>query len=250
MSYQARIYTNQASAEGATVTVFDRGTEEFLNPVYYDPYNSGGEYRTLYDYAEFGVDLDPGYEFVQWVYRVGSETAEVQYSYNNPFIYREMEYIVIRPEVQYTGGGGGGTVPVFIDFTTDQIERMRFYYYDGSGEEVSSDYIYGPEYLYVETNSWLTVRNMTIAVGASPPVYCTMPDGTQQMIIDENDNWFDRDIYIDDWGGTYWFHTDSGGGGDDYGDFVERTVYVTGQKYVPYVSDGGSWYKHKTVIAE
>lgn len=149
-----------------------------------------------------------------------------------------------------SGGGSVETVPVFIDFSTEEIYRMRFRYYDETGEEVSSDYIYGPEFLYVAANSWLYVRNLTLADGALPPVHCTLPDGSQQMVVDENDDWADRDLYVDGWGGTYWFQTGSGGGGGDYGSFIERTVHINGQRYIPYISDGYRWYEYKALIAE
>lgn len=48
--------------------------------------------------------------FYRWVYRLGSTTATVQYSYSNPFVYTGDEDIYIRAEgTDDSGGGGGGS---------------------------------------------------------------------------------------------------------------------------------------------
>lgn len=254
MGYYARIYTNSDSAQGVTVRVYSIDYGDFIADVPYDPYATDGTEIYIDSGAvEFVMELDSGYEFYRWAYRVGSLTAQLQYDYDDIYLFYDQEVdIIVRPEATYGGGGGGATVPVFIDFSTDEIDRIRFYYYDASGEEVTSDYIYSPEFLYVQANSWMRIRNLYFADAGLPPVYCTLPDGTEQMVIDENDDWADRDLYVDDWGGTYWFRTGSGGeGGGDTGSMVERHVYINGQRYIPYVGDGnGNMWEYTVYVSE
>lgn len=247
MGYYARIYTNSDSAQGVTVRVFSIDLGDFIADVPYDPYNSEGTYVWIDSGpVEFVMELDSGYKFYRWAYRVGSLSATLQYDYEDIYFYYTDEVdIIVRPEAVIVQ-----TVPVFIDFSTEEIYRMRIYYYDETGEEVSSGYMYEPTYLYVMADTELYISRVTLVDGVSPPVICTVPDGTVQTIIDETGYQLVEYLPVDDWGGTYWFQTGSGGDAPDYGSFVERTVWIDGLQYVPYISDGKRWYEYKTLIAE
>lgn len=248
MGYYARIYTNADSAQGATVRVYSVDAGDFIADVPYDPSNSEGTYVYIDSGpVEFVMELDSGYAFSRWVYRVGSETATVQYDTEDVyFYYTDEEYIVLCPETVAVN-----TVPVFIDFSTEEIYRIRIYYYDETGVEVSSGYMYEPTYLYVMADTELYISRVTLVDGVSPPVVCTVPDGTVRTIIDETGYQLVEYLPVDDWGGTYWFRTESGGGDEpDYGSFVERTVYINGREYVPFISDGTYWYQYRAFIAE
>lgn len=62
----------------------------------------------FYDTTAFTANPASGCEFKYWVYRVGSVTADQQYSYANPFRYSGTEDIYIRAIGQTTSGGGSG----------------------------------------------------------------------------------------------------------------------------------------------
>lgn len=250
MGYYAYVYTNDASAEGATVRVYSIDYGDFVADVPYDPDNSSGT-QIYIDSGpvEFVLELDSGYDFSRWVYRIGSATADVQYDYDNPnFYYTDEVDIIIRPETVYSGGGD--TVKVKIDFNTDEIYRIRLYYDDGSGDYVSTGSMYEPTTLYVAPNTTLELSQIRFQDGYSAPVQCTLPDGSTLEVMDENEE-ITNYPYVDKYGGTYYFYPGSGGGdAPDYGSFVERTVYINGLEYVPFISDGSYWYQYRAFIAE
>lgn len=57
--------------------------------------------------AKFTATPASGSKFVRWVYRVGSQTASVQYSTANPFTYTGGQDIWIRAEGEIDNSGGG-----------------------------------------------------------------------------------------------------------------------------------------------
>lgn len=79
-----------------------------------------------------------GYGFNRWVYRLGSTSGTVQYSYNNPFTYSGSQDIFIRAESVSQGsdwsvtsgtwaaGTGGGTASSSYSIGTYQIRRFSF----------------------------------------------------------------------------------------------------------------------------
>lgn len=66
-----------------------------------DTFSLGG----FSDEVKFTANPADGYVFTRWVYRVGSATGTVKYSYDNPFTYDGTQDIYIRAEGKEEGSG-------------------------------------------------------------------------------------------------------------------------------------------------
>lgn len=83
------------------------------NVTYHADYNEYGSAGATVEVSggniRFEAEPSSGCSFTRWVYRVGSITADAQYSTSNPFTYRDEEDIYIRAEGEEDESGGGGT---------------------------------------------------------------------------------------------------------------------------------------------
>lgn len=92
MSFAMTVYFNDAGID-TTQIWSDVGVS------YTKHYGDSNLYYTGYTGAMvFQATPADGYEFYRWVYRVGSASATVQYSYSNPFTYTAEQDIYIRAE--------------------------------------------------------------------------------------------------------------------------------------------------------
>lgn len=97
MSFNVTVYVhnNPEIAKTSWKAVDDNRTYYLA----YGEYDSeGGTVEVSSGNVKFEAEPEDGYVFKQWVYRVGSITADVQYSTKNPFTYKEEQDIFIRAE--------------------------------------------------------------------------------------------------------------------------------------------------------
>lgn len=119
-------YTNDANIYLTSVTYMINGWLDYTREADYNTY-PGQEHKITIDGADkvtsatfeatpYSSSHLVGYEFVRWVYRVGSISAEPQYSTENPFTFNELKedgtlkdiWIRAVGKSTDTGGGGGG----------------------------------------------------------------------------------------------------------------------------------------------
>lgn len=101
MSYQFTCYFQDETIATTTMYV------SYIGQTYIGSY--GDDYKSVSGLGDnwstrFTANPAEGCEFVRWVYRIGSTSAAVQYSYNNPFTYSGGADIYIRAEGTYSGG--------------------------------------------------------------------------------------------------------------------------------------------------
>lgn len=94
MAFEFWCYGNDDTI--ATTSIYSQDSGKTYTVYYGDTLNLGGFSYNL----RFTANPDNGCEFVRWVYRLGSTSGEVQYSYDNPFTYSGTENIYIRAEGQ------------------------------------------------------------------------------------------------------------------------------------------------------
>lgn len=109
MAFAFTCYGNDESI--ASTSIYATGINESYTVPYGETLNLGG----FPDSVRFTANPSTDCGFVRWVYRLGSTTGTVQYSYSNPFTYSGDEDIFIRAEGEYDGtGGGGGTEDTWV----------------------------------------------------------------------------------------------------------------------------------------
>ena len=155
-------YTNDANIYLTSVTYMINGWLDYTREADYNTY-PGQEHKITIDGADkvtsatfeatpYSSSHLVDYEFVRWVYRVGSISAEPQYSTENPFTFNELKedgtlkdiWIRAVGKSTDTGGGGGGETG---DGTWKLIE-MPGYIIDEDGVR---DYDTGEEIYDIES---------------------------------------------------------------------------------------------------
>ncbi|MBO5409314.1 MAG: hypothetical protein J6A61_07980 [Clostridia bacterium] len=101
MSYKFTCYFQDETIATTTMYV------SYIGQTYIGSY--GDDYKSISGLGDnwstrFTANPAEGCEFVRWVYRIGSTSAAVQYSYDNPFTYSGGADIYIRAEGTYSGG--------------------------------------------------------------------------------------------------------------------------------------------------
>lgn len=115
MSYKVTVYTHLVD-EGLRWVLVEADQSYTADPNYA---TSAGDKYNVTGPCSFRASVDNGYVFSQWVYRLGSTTAAVQYSDENPFVYDGSQDIYIRPEIAEDSGGSA-----FADWTSPSGKTM------------------------------------------------------------------------------------------------------------------------------
>ena len=139
MSYGITVYFNDEDIDNTYIY-----TSYFTHRGYYgdDYYSTSG----LTFSVKFTANPADGCKFTRWVYRLGSTSGTVQYSYSNPFTYSGDEDIYIRAEgestpswTRYTGSFGTISSLDYVDISLGEYELYR---YSVSFEESGTAYFY------------------------------------------------------------------------------------------------------------
>lgn len=94
MSYMIYVYPNDPRIEETVLY-----TGDFQSRVPYDSDEGVSKsHENFGDFARFTATPAPGYEFARFVYRLGSTSDTVNYSYENPFVYTGDQNIYLRAE--------------------------------------------------------------------------------------------------------------------------------------------------------
>lgn len=145
--WQLTAYFDNSAIHMTSIQIFDALT----NPVHNFTYAEGHQYvasgisdewSMKFTATPFTNTANTTYEFVAWEYRIGSETAALQYSTDNPFTYSGGADIYIRAIGKSTteGGSSSGT-PYYIDcYFTDQYIQTTTITNDTTGESWSGNY--------------------------------------------------------------------------------------------------------------
>lgn len=116
MAYTATVYTH-----------LDEGVRWVLGEIPGLTYRFEGSDSTgqktdkLNESITFTAVIYSGYSFTRWVYRLGSTSGTVQYSYDNPFTYTGTQDIYIRAETEEDSGSGGTPIT---EWTSPQGSTM------------------------------------------------------------------------------------------------------------------------------
>lgn len=102
MAYTATVYTHLDEGVRWVNGAITGVTYRFENST-----SAGQTTDSLNESITFTAVIASGYRFSRWVYRLGSTTGTVQYSYNNPFTYSGTQNIYIRAETEEDSGSGG-----------------------------------------------------------------------------------------------------------------------------------------------
>ena len=113
MSYQISVYFNDSDIYSTRIYGVNGNVN--LTKYYGDTaYIASGFSGT----TKFTATPADGCVFTRWVYRIGGDSGEQQYSYENPFSYNGTEDIIIRAEGEVGDPGGGG----------DDTEEWKYYH--------------------------------------------------------------------------------------------------------------------------
>lgn len=118
MAYTATVYTHLDEGVRWILGEINGTTYQFSNST-----NSGQTSPSTTGTSIFTAIIASGYSFNRWVYRLGSTTGTVRYSYDNPFVYSGTQNIYIRAETEADSGSGGGTTTT--EWTNPQGSAME-----------------------------------------------------------------------------------------------------------------------------
>ena len=136
MSYKATVYTHLD--EGVRCVMVDNYTVGAYY-TFQDSTIAGDTTGNLTGDTIFTADIEPGYKFKQWVYRLVSTSGTVQHNTANPFVYDLGLDVYIRAETEVDSGGGSTTS----EWTNPQGKTM-----DNIDTKQSQSIYLGPRNLY------------------------------------------------------------------------------------------------------
>lgn len=148
----------------------------------------------------------------------------------------------------YTGasGGSGSTancVQCYINFDTANITRIDIKHYaTDDATATTTTRLDAPGYITAQIGSWMEVYRLYNESGYGPPIYCVLPDGTYQEIVDENDEWANVSILVPTTNGTFLFTADPSSSGSGPAVTVELGQGINSVEvyYVSSETNGGN----------